>query len=88
MISRMAKPEEVLVVENENGEVIREFMKDTDSINLYKNMRETLVYLTHLDCADTELVMTEKLHLQVNGREWSWKNLNTVSITVWFIGML
>lgn len=75
----MAKPEEVLVVENENGEVIREFMKDTDSINLYKNMRETLVYLTHLDCADTEVVMTEKLHLQVNGREWSWKNLNTVS---------
>ena len=42
MISRMAKPEEVLVVENEQGEVVREFMKDTDSINLYKNMRETL----------------------------------------------
>ena len=38
----MAKPEEVLVVENEQGEVVREFMKDTDSINLYKNMRETL----------------------------------------------
>ena len=27
MISRMAKPEEVLVVENEQGEVVREFMK-------------------------------------------------------------
>lgn len=51
MISRMAKPEEVLVVENEQGEVVREFMTDTDSINLYKNMRETLVYLTHLDYA-------------------------------------
>jgi exportin-1 len=75
----MAKPEEVLVVENENGEVVREFMKDTDSINLYKNMRETLVYLTHLDYADTERVMTEKLQNQVNGTEWSWKNLNTVS---------
>ena len=42
MISRMARPEEVLVVENERGEVVREFMKDTDAINLYKNMRETL----------------------------------------------
>ena len=42
MISRMAKPEEVLVVENEQGEVVREFMRDTDSINMYKNMRETL----------------------------------------------
>ena len=42
IISRMAKPEEVLVVENEQGEVVREFMKDTDSINMYKNMKETL----------------------------------------------
>lgn len=65
MISRMAKPEEVLVVENDQGEVVREFMKDTDSINMYKNMRETLVYLTHLDYADTERIMTEKLQNQV-----------------------
>lgn len=79
MIARMAKPEEVLVVENDQGEVVREFMKDTDSIQLYKNMRETLVYLTHLDCEDTERIMTEKLMNQVNGTEWSWKNLNTVS---------
>ncbi|KAH0539586.1 exportin-1 [Cotesia glomerata] len=85
MISRMAKPEEVLVIENENGEVVREFMKDTDSINLYKNMRETLVYLTHLDYADTEKVMTEKLQNQVNGSEWSWKNLNTLC---WAIGSI
>lgn len=85
LISRMAKPEEVLVVENENGEVVREFMKDTDSINLYRNMRETLVYLTHLDYADTEKVMTEKLQNQVNGREWSWKNLNTLC---WAIGSI
>nr|NVI73656.1 embargoed [Cucujiformia] len=85
MISRMAKPEEVLVVENDNGEVVREFMKDTDSINLYKNMRETLVYLTHLDYADTERLMTEKLQNQVNGSEWSWKNLNTLC---WAIGSI
>ena len=50
MISKMAKPEEVLVVENDQGEVVREFMKDTDSINMYKNMRETLgKFLTHLN---------------------------------------
>jgi hypothetical protein len=102
-------------------------MKDTDAINLYKNMRETLgidfcpghiktyftlfrmpqckvqgsnqgvsqcqaillirremlhvvlVYLTHLDYQDTEVHMTEKLQAQVDGTEWSWKNLNTVS---------
>merc|ERR1719411_717997 len=85
MISKMAKPEEVLVVENDQGEVVREFMKDTDSINLYKNMRETLVYLTHLDYLDTEKIMTEKLANQVNGNEWSWKNLNTLC---WAIGSI
>lgn len=85
MISRMAKPEEVLVVENDNGEVVREFMKDTDSINLYKNMRETLVYLTHLDYANTERIMTTKLQNQVGGLEWSWKNLNTLC---WAIGSI
>lgn len=49
MIARMAKPEEVLVVENEQGEVVREFMKDTDSINMYKLMRETLGEFYNLD---------------------------------------
>ena len=41
-------------------------------------MMYVAVYLTHLDYADTETIMTEKLHNQVNGTEWSWKNLNTV----------
>lgn len=85
MISRMAKPEEVLIVENENGEVVREFMKDTNAINLYKNMRETLVFLTHLDYADTEQIMAAKLMNQVNGTEFSWKNLNTLC---WAIGSI
>ena len=42
MISRMAKPEEVIVVETDQGEVVREYMKDTDAISMYKTMRETL----------------------------------------------
>jgi len=29
--------------------------------------------------------MTEKLHKQVNGSEWSWKNLNTLC---WAIGSI
>ncbi|VDL99193.1 unnamed protein product [Schistocephalus solidus] len=85
LISRMARPEEVLVVENEHGEVVREFMKDTDSLNLYKTMRETLVYLTHLDHNDTEKIMLEKLQRQVDGSEWSWANLNSLC---WAIGSI
>ncbi|VDK31878.1 unnamed protein product [Taenia asiatica] len=85
LISRMARPEEVLVVENEHGEVVREFMKDTDSLNLYKTMRETLIYLTHLDHEDTERIMLQKLKCQVNGTEWSRANLNSLC---WAIGSI
>ncbi|CAD5232029.1 unnamed protein product [Bursaphelenchus xylophilus] len=85
MISRMAKPEEVIVVVNENNEAVRELVKDTDSIVLYKTMRETLVFLTHLDYRDTETKMIEKLQQQVNGNEFSWKNLNTLC---WAIGSI
>ncbi|XP_065919599.1 exportin-1-like [Dysidea avara] len=85
MISHMVKPEEVLVVENDQGEAVREFMKDTYAITMYKSMRETLVYLTHLDYADTEELMTQKLYRQVDNSEWSWKNLNTLC---WAIGSI
>lgn len=67
MIGRMVKPEEVLVVENDEGEIVREHLKEIDTIVLYKNMREVLVYLTHLDVADTEAIMSEKLQKQVDG---------------------
>ena len=40
-------------------------MKESDTIVLYKSMREVLVYLTHLDVADTEMIMTDKLSKQV-----------------------
>ena len=55
MISRMARPEQIFVVESERDEVVREFMKDTDAINLPKNMRETLAY--HLFVCFLELII-------------------------------
>lgn len=85
MISNMAKPEEVLIVEDENGDIVRETTKDTDVIAQYKTMRETLVYLTHLNCDDTESLMLVKLTAQVNGTQWSWNNLNTLC---WAIGSI
>ncbi|KAF7295071.1 Importin N-terminal domain-containing protein [Mycena indigotica] len=85
VIERMVKPEEVLIVENDEGEIVREFMKESDTIVLYKSMRELLVYLTHLDVSDTESLLTEKLAKQVDGSEWSWNNLNTLC---WAIGSI
>ncbi len=60
-------------------------MKESDTIVLYKSMRELLVYLTHLDVNDTETILTEKLAKQVDGSEWSWQNLNTLC---WAIGSI
>ncbi|KAI8617559.1 armadillo-type protein, partial [Chytriomyces sp. MP71] len=85
MIERMVKPEEVLVVENDEGEIVRETLKESDTIVLYKSMREVLVYLTHLDVDDTETIMTDKLAKQMDGSEWSWDNLNKLA---WAIGSI
>ena len=65
MICYLELVSKVLVVENDEGEVVREFMKESDTIVLYKSMRELLVYLTHLDVLDTENILTEKLSKQV-----------------------
>ena len=54
------------MVEDENGNIVRETMKDTDTLARYKTMHETLVYLSHLDHDDTEKQMLEKLRLQVS----------------------
>ncbi|XP_030502036.2 protein EXPORTIN 1A [Cannabis sativa] len=85
MISRMAKPEEVLIVEDENGNIVRETMKDNDVLVQYKIMRETLIYLSHLDHEDTEKLMLKKLSKQLTGEDWNWNNLNTLC---WAIGSI
>jgi exportin-1 len=85
MISQMAKPEEVLIVEDENGDIVRETTKDTDVLAQYKTMRDTLVYLTHLDAENTETIMLSKLTEQVDGKLFSWNNLNTLC---WAIGSI
>ncbi|CAG8749182.1 22685_t:CDS:10 [Gigaspora margarita] len=73
------------VIMIDQGEIVREFMKDSDTITLYKSMRECLVYLTHLDVQDAENIMTNKLNKQVDGSEWSWNNLNKLC---WAIGSI
>jgi exportin-1 len=85
MIENMVRPEEVLIVENDEGEIVREFVKESDTIQLYKTSREVLVYLTHLDVVDTEHIMSEKLAHQVDDSEWSWNACNTLC---WAIGSI
>lgn len=76
---------QILVVENEEGELIREFVQESDNIALYKSMRELLVYLTHLNMKETLSVLTGKLEKQMDGSEWSWNNLNALC---WAVGSI
>lgn len=85
IIENMVRPEEVLIVENDEGEIVREFVKESDTIQLYKSEREVLVYLTHLNVVDTEQIMSEKLARQIDESEWSWQNINTLC---WAIGSI
>lgn len=85
VVCRMAKPEEVLIVEDENGELIQETFPDTDEIILYNSMRDTLVYLTHLNPSNTTEIMKERLNRQVSSADWTWQKLNTIC---WAIGSI
>lgn len=85
IIENMVRPEEVLIVENDEGEIVREFVKESDTIQLYYSMRKVLVFLTHLDVVDTEEIMIQKLMRQIDGSEWSWAKMNTLC---WAIGSI
>lgn len=85
MVCKMAKPEEVLVGVNDQGEVVRTRMKDTANELIYATCRKTLVYLTHLDSNHTEDIMCKKLSKQVDDSEWNWEVLNTLC---WSIGSI
>ena len=56
----MAK-HEILIVENKNGNIVRETMKDNDVLVQYKIMRQILIYLSHLDHEDTEKTYAEEI---------------------------
>lgn len=49
MIEFMAKPNEVLISVDEDGEVEEIHYEDVENRHLYERMRETLIYLTNID---------------------------------------
>ena len=82
MIPRMAKPTEVLVSVDEYGNTVRETVQDTETVALYELMRETLIYLTHLDPEDTEHIIMLKMAKQMDGSEWSWVKVSSLAYAI------
>jgi exportin-1 len=85
IIARMAKPEEVIIVEDENGQIVRDVRKDGEQVTRYKQMKSILVYLTHLDTNDTINIMSSGLMAQVQSGNLNWTVLNTLC---WAIGSI
>jgi len=89
LISKMAKPPEVTIKENEEGHIVRAEEEDTDEIALYKMMREALIYLTHLDTGNMESIMLQRLTQECltegTAEHWSPTLLNRLC---WAIGSI
>mmetsp|Transcript_13038 Transcript_13038/g.37523 ORF Transcript_13038/g.37523 Transcript_13038/m.37523 type:complete len:1117 (-) Transcript_13038:31-3381(-) len=89
LISKMAKPPEVTIKENEEGHIVRAEEEDTDEIALYKMIREALIYLTHLDPANMENIMLGQLSRECltdsSNERWSPTMLNRLC---WAIGSI
>ena len=54
-----------MMMENEDGEIVRVETKDTDGIALYKVMKECLVMLVRVDYEITEAILMNGLDMQV-----------------------
>lgn len=61
LISKMAKPQEVTIKENEEGHIVRAEEEDTDELALYRLMREALIYFTNLNPTEMESIMLSRL---------------------------
>lgn len=86
MINHMAKPEEVLVVIDENGNAVEELITDSETVSLHNTMRANLVYLTNIDSAKVYNIMTSKLEeLLGDDRIFTFDSLNKLC---WALGSI
>jgi exportin-1 len=82
----MAKPEEVLVVVDDNGNAVEELISDSETVALYNSQKEALCYLTNIDSKMVYKTMTLKLqHLLKNESSFSFESLNKLC---WALGSI
>ena len=86
---KMERPEEIIVIEDEEtGEMVKEVMRDSDTLQLYQTEREILIYLTNLDLDAMKLTILTGFETQIrllneyigvaNTNCWSWRTLNSL----------
>ena len=86
LVDTMAKPKEVLVVIDENGEAVEEHYDDVETIHIYEQMRETLVFLTNIDSISMDGCIQNRLDLLIKNKEYfSFERLNKLC---WALGSI
>ena len=63
MFDNMAKPKEVLLSIDDNGEVEEEYTIDTENIALYETMRETLIFLANSNTEEMIEIVNQRLEI-------------------------
>jgi len=85
IIKRMTKPIEVKIDLDENGEIVMDNAINTIHQTTHENMKDCLIYLTHLDPTLTEKIMLDMLLNQTVETEWDPSLLNSLC---WSIGCI
>lgn len=85
LVEKMPRPEEVFIVINEYGEVVKNKMIETEQIEFYRKMRTCFYHLAFLIEDEMKKYFISKVGLQLQDKEWSWNNINRLS---WSIGCI
>ncbi|EPR79648.1 Exportin [Spraguea lophii 42_110] len=85
LTEKMVRPQEVFIVENEFGEIVKEKMVETEQIEFYKKMKKTIFYVAFLQPDFIKNFFLTTLHKQVNENEFTWNNINRIC---WSIGAI
>ena len=85
IVKKMIKPIEVKIDIDEDGELVSDPTTNTIYQTLHETMRDSLIYLTHLDPVLTEKEMLEELQSQTVEQYWNPNLLNSIC---WSIGCI
>lgn len=86
LIENMVRPDDVFVIENDNGEITRDFIKQSDTTVLSKLLRDVFSSLTHLYPVYIQTLIQERLsRILTSNNGWSWDELFR---TCWSIGAI
>ena len=86
ILDHMAKPREVLVEVDENGNAVQVQIDDVETIHIYEQMRETLIFLTNIDSNAMDKCIQSRLDKITTDKEYfSFDRLNKLC---WALGSI